>query len=39
MIERINYESGKGKSISDAEDFGTAAQHCTVMAFITDRNY
>ena len=45
MIERNNYgltplcESGKEKkNISSAADFGTAAQHGAVMAFITDRN-
>ena len=44
MIERNNYgltplcESGKEKFISGTADFGTAAQHGAVMAFITDRN-
>ena len=31
-------ESGKEKFISGAADFGTAAQHGAVMAFITDHN-
>ena len=32
-------ESGKGKFISGTADFGVAAQHSVVMAFITDSNY
>ena len=44
MIERNNYgithlcESGKGKFISGAADFGAAAQLGAVMAFISDRD-
>ena len=35
----VNRETGKGKFISGAADFGAALQHGAVMAFITDRNY